>query len=104
MQALANMLNTLLEGLLLIAYACAMGGLMWSVLLLRTWRHHTPAERVFTSRSLVLKLWGWPLYSLLSWPHMPGFWPKPFSAGHFRTICIPCSVKPDSAVRCWAED
>jgi copper resistance protein D len=31
---------------------------MWSVLLLRTWRHHTPAERVFTSRSLVLMRWG----------------------------------------------
>jgi hypothetical protein len=33
MQALANVLNLLLEGLLFIAYACAMGGLVWSLLL-----------------------------------------------------------------------
>jgi copper resistance protein D len=34
MQALANMLNTLLEDLLLITYAYTMGGLVWSLLLL----------------------------------------------------------------------
>jgi copper resistance protein D len=58
MQALANVLNTLLEGLLFIAYACAMGGLVWSLLLHWTWRHHVPEESDFTSRSIVLMCWG----------------------------------------------
>jgi copper resistance protein D len=58
MQALANVLNTLLEGLLAIAYACAMGGLVWSLLLLIPWRHHAPAESDFASRSIVLMRWG----------------------------------------------
>ena len=58
MQALATVLNTLLEGLLCIAYACAMGGLVWSLFLLRTWRHHAPVEDDFASRSLVLMRWG----------------------------------------------
>ena len=58
MQALANVLNTLLEGLLVIAHACAMGGLVWSLLLLRPWRHHTPAESDFASRSIALMRWG----------------------------------------------
>jgi hypothetical protein len=53
MPALANVLNTLLEGLLLIACACAVGGLVWSLLLLKPWRHHTPPESDFASRSIV---------------------------------------------------
>jgi len=58
MHALANMLNTLLEGLLLIAYACAMGGLVWRVLLLKTWRPPLPTQSTFTSQSLRLLRWG----------------------------------------------
>ena len=58
MQALANMLDTLLENLLLITYACAMGGLVWSLLLLKPWRHHVPAESGLASQSLVLMRWG----------------------------------------------
>ncbi len=58
MQALANMLNTLLEDLLLITYACAMGGLVWSLLLLKPWRHHLPAESGLATHSLALLRWG----------------------------------------------
>jgi copper resistance protein D len=58
MQALANMLNTLLEDLLLITYACAMGGLVWSLLLLKPWRHHLPAESGLASHTLALLRWG----------------------------------------------
>lgn len=54
MQALANVLNTLLEGLLLVAYACAMGGLVWSLLLLKPWKHHVPVESDFASPSIAL--------------------------------------------------
>ena len=58
MQALANMLNTLLEDLILITYACAMGGLVWSLLLLKPWRHRVPAESVLASHSIALMRWG----------------------------------------------
>ena|SRR5215475_11190024 len=44
MQALANILNTLLDDLLLITYVCAVGGLVWSLLPLKPWKHHLPAE------------------------------------------------------------
>jgi copper resistance protein D len=58
MQALANMLNTLLEDLILITYACAMGGLVWSLLFLRPWRPRVPAESGLASQSLALMRWG----------------------------------------------
>ena len=58
MQALANMLDMLLENLLLITYACAMGGLVWSLLLLKPWRTHAPAEGDLASQSLALMRWG----------------------------------------------
>ena len=58
MQALANMLNTFLEDLLLITYACAIGGLVWSVLLLKPWKHRLPAESGLASLSLALMRWG----------------------------------------------
>ena len=58
MQAFANVLNTLLEGLLLIAYACTMGGLVWSLLLLKPWKPHVPVEGDFASPSIALMRWG----------------------------------------------
>jgi copper resistance protein D len=58
MQALANVFNTLLEGLLLIAYACAMGGLAWSLLLFRDGGHQTVARRHLTCRGVMLMRWG----------------------------------------------
>jgi putative copper resistance protein D len=58
MSALANFLNMLLENLLLIAYACAMGGLAWSLLLLRSWGLHAPAENTLTRQSVMLLRWG----------------------------------------------
>ena len=58
MQALANMLDMLLENVLLITYACAMGGLVWSLLLLKPWRTHAPAEGDLASQSLALMRWG----------------------------------------------
>ena len=61
MQALANMLDMFLKNLLLITYACAMGGMVWSLLLLKPWRHHLhhlPAESDLASQSLALMRWG----------------------------------------------
>jgi copper resistance protein D len=58
MQALANVLNPFLEGLLLFAYACAMGGLVWSLLLLKPWKPHVPIESDFASPSIALMCWG----------------------------------------------
>jgi copper resistance protein D len=58
MPALANMVNTLLDNLLLLIFACAMGGLVWSLLLLRPWRDDAPAESGLASVSLALLLWG----------------------------------------------
>jgi putative copper resistance protein D len=58
MQALANLLNLLLQGLFFIAYACAMGGLVWSLLLLRPWGHGTPAAPNLAPRSIALLRWG----------------------------------------------
>ena len=58
MLALTNFLSMLLENLLFIAYACVMGGLTWSLLLLGSWRHHVPAESGLASHSLALMRWG----------------------------------------------
>jgi copper resistance protein D len=58
MQALANGLNLLLEGLLFIAYACAMGGLVWSLLLLRPWGHRALAAHSLARRPMALLRWG----------------------------------------------
>jgi len=58
MQALANVLNLLLEGLLFIAYACAMGGVVWSLLLLRPWGHAALTEHRLARRSMALLRWG----------------------------------------------
>jgi len=44
MLALANFLSMLLENLLVIAYACVMGGLAWSILLLRPWAPRAQGE------------------------------------------------------------
>jgi hypothetical protein len=35
-----------------------MGGLVWSLLLLKPWRHHLPAESGLASHSLALLRWG----------------------------------------------
>ena len=58
MQAPATMLNMFLENLILITYACAMGGLVWSLLLLKPWRHHVPVVSDLASQSLALMRWG----------------------------------------------
>jgi copper resistance protein D len=58
MQTLANVLTLLLQGLLFVAYACAMGGLVWSLLLLRPWGHGTPIEQSLARRSIWLLRWG----------------------------------------------
>jgi copper resistance protein D len=58
MQALANFLNTLLEGALFIAYACAMGGLAWGLLLGGPWGDRAPAEEGLMRRSILLLCWG----------------------------------------------
>ncbi len=58
MHASANMLDMLLENLLLLTYACAMGGLVWSLLLLKPRRTHVPAEGDLASQSLALMRWG----------------------------------------------
>jgi copper resistance protein D len=58
MPALANMINMLLDNLLLLTFACTMGGLVWSLLLLKPWRHDTPAEIGLASISLALLHWG----------------------------------------------
>ena len=57
MPALANMINTLLDNLILLTFACAMGGLAWSLLLLKPWRDHIPAESGLASHSLALLRW-----------------------------------------------
>jgi putative copper resistance protein D len=57
MQAPANMINTLLDDLLLLTFACAMGGLVWSLLLLKPWRHDTAAESGLAAISLALLQW-----------------------------------------------
>ena len=58
MQAPATMLNMFIENLLLITYACAMGGLVWSLLLLKPWRHHVPVVSDLASQSIALMRWG----------------------------------------------
>jgi hypothetical protein len=58
MPALANVVNLLVQGLLFVAYACAMGGLVWTLLLLRPWGHSTPTEQGLARRSTALLRWG----------------------------------------------
>src|SRR5262245_47120706 len=58
MLALANFLSMFLENLLVIAYACVMGGLAWSILLLRPWAPHAQEEATLTGRSMALVRWG----------------------------------------------
>jgi copper resistance protein D len=58
MLALANILSLLLDRLLFVAYACAMGGLVWSLLLCRPWGQGAPAGHRLARRSLVLLRWG----------------------------------------------
>jgi putative copper resistance protein D len=58
MQALANMINTLLDGLLLLTFAGVMGGLAWSLLLVKPWGRNQPAESGVASISLALLHWG----------------------------------------------
>jgi putative copper resistance protein D len=58
MHALANMFDTLLENLLFITYACTMGGLVWSLRILKPWKHHMLAEGGLASQSLALMRWG----------------------------------------------
>lgn len=54
MQALANFLDLLLKNLLLIAQACALGGLVWTLVLLRAWRYPAPTANGFIIRSIIL--------------------------------------------------
>jgi putative copper resistance protein D len=54
MQALINFLNTFLENLLLVAYACTIGGLVWNVVLLKAWRHLPPQEERLALSGIVL--------------------------------------------------
>jgi copper resistance protein D len=58
MSALASFLNMLLEDLVFTAYAGAVGGLVWSVLVLRPWEFQAPAENKCTRWSLALLRWG----------------------------------------------
>jgi putative copper resistance protein D len=58
MQALATMLDTLLENLLLLTYACTMGGLVWSLLLLKPWKPDIAEKSSLAYQSLALMRWG----------------------------------------------
>jgi copper resistance protein D len=58
MSALASFLNMLLEDLAFTAYAGAVGGLTWSVLVLRPWKFQDPAEHQCARWSLALLRWG----------------------------------------------
>ncbi|HSF33870.1 MAG TPA: CopD family protein [Candidatus Tectomicrobia bacterium] len=58
MPALANFLTLLLDRLLFVAYACAAGGLVWSLLLCRPWGLGAPAELRLAHRSMALLRWG----------------------------------------------
>jgi putative copper resistance protein D len=58
MSALAAFFSTLLEGLVVIAYACIMGGLAWSMLLLRSQMSQPQAQETFARHSMGLLRWG----------------------------------------------
>jgi putative copper resistance protein D len=58
MSALASLLNMVLEDLVFIAYAGAVGGLAWSGLVLRPWMLQAPAEHKCTRWSMALVRWG----------------------------------------------
>jgi copper resistance protein D len=58
MLALTDFLSMLLENLLSIAYACVMGGLTWSLLLLGSWTLRTQRAETLARGSMALLRWG----------------------------------------------
>src|SRR5215475_3681529 len=103
MQSLADSLNLLLQGLLFVAYAGTMGGLVWSLHLLGPWGHGMLAEQRLARWTMALLRWGalgivvaqlakmavhaWLLAEAFQRSPLPAYWHTwPFQAGLIRAL------------------